>query len=143
MLGTPGRPITVTSLADDSIGGDTNNDAGASQPGTPSWYNISLEGAVQAELSYTSLRYGGATGGGYGYSEAPMLNAPGPGAAVTLTHVLVEKAVNSGAGFNSPASLRITDSTFAENQNHGLYLEGAFGAPPQISGQPLRLEHAG
>ena len=109
----------------------------------PSWYNISLEGAVQAELSYTSLRYGGATGGGYGYSEAPMLNAPGPGAAVTLTHVLVEKAVNSGAGFNSPASLRITDSTFCREPEPRPVSGGRLWGAAADQRQPLRLEHAG
>jgi len=71
---TTGR-ITFTSLADDSIGGDTNGDAKASAPALPAagnWRGIYLSPASGASvLANSGINFSGAYAGGYGLNLIP------------------------------------------------------------------------
>lgn len=52
------EPIYFTSLADDSIGGDTNGDGGGSSPFAGDWENITIENpTTQSTLNHLILRY--------------------------------------------------------------------------------------
>ena len=57
--GSAERPVVFTSLRDDSVGGDTNGDAGASTPSTGDWGGLSVTGAGSVELTQTRLRHAG------------------------------------------------------------------------------------
>ncbi len=78
--GTAEAPIIFTSLKDDSVGGDTNNDGAASSPAPEDWGAIVHEGAgVQASYTHVIWRYGGGTAFGWG----PLVAAQG-GARVSI-----------------------------------------------------------
>lgn len=58
--GTAVDPITVTSIRDDSVGGDTNGDGSATEPAAGDWYGIVVEG--DALLDNVRAQYGGTNG---------------------------------------------------------------------------------
>lgn len=61
-LGTPSRPVVMTSLRDDAAGGDTNNDQNRTAPlgtGYADWASLTVRRGGFARLTSTTLRYGG------------------------------------------------------------------------------------
>ncbi|MCB0806624.1 MAG: right-handed parallel beta-helix repeat-containing protein [Bacteroidales bacterium] len=63
--GVSGQKIYFTSLKDDSVGGDTNNDGNGSIPGNNDWHGIIFypeSSDANNKIIYSEIRY---TGGGY------------------------------------------------------------------------------
>jgi hypothetical protein len=61
-VGTPSMPIQLTSIKDDTAGGDTNGDGSATQPAVRDWGGIAFEqsSATQASvLAHVHMRYTG------------------------------------------------------------------------------------
>lgn len=57
--GTPGNPVYFTSIKDDSVGGDTNNDGNFTSPSVGNWENITVSSGGVLNLNYSIVRYGG------------------------------------------------------------------------------------
>lgn len=56
--GTAGSPTIMTSIADDTIGGDTNSDGNASSPdGTPQWSRYVVTGTGNFDIAHAHLRH--------------------------------------------------------------------------------------
>ena len=56
-------PVIFTSFADDSAGGDTNGDAGLTQPSPGDWRQLTFNSAVsQSLLRHVQIRYAGSSG---------------------------------------------------------------------------------
>src|SRR5262249_45716434 len=62
--GTAVAPVVFTSRLDDTVGGDTNNDAGASAPAAGDWARIEIDAGASATLNNVELRYGGGSSSG-------------------------------------------------------------------------------
>jgi hypothetical protein len=56
-LGTADAPIVLTSLADDTAGGDTNLDGNDSRPEPGDWAGITIQGGQFNQSPYVDLRY--------------------------------------------------------------------------------------
>jgi len=55
--GTSGSPVTFTSFYDDSVGGDTNGEGGATAPQVGDWEGIVLGESGTASLEETVIKY--------------------------------------------------------------------------------------
>jgi parallel beta-helix repeat protein len=78
--GLPDSSITWTSIADDSRGGDTNNNGNATSPAINDWYCIELlETAVDSanRFEYCNFYYGNGYGSSYFYGALKFVNAGG------------------------------------------------------------------
>jgi pimeloyl-ACP methyl ester carboxylesterase len=62
------EPVIITSVKDDSAGGDTNGDGNSTAPAQGDWNYLSIGSGGKANLNYTTIRYGG----GANYSGAIM-----------------------------------------------------------------------
>ena len=62
--GSSAEPVVITSLKDDSAGGDTNGDGAATMPAPGDWYGISVNdpGAI-IKIDYAKISYGGSYDG--------------------------------------------------------------------------------
>src|SRR5262249_38409271 len=59
-IGTPSEKIILTSIKDDSRGGDTNNNGNADPPASGNWGGIYAKAsALQSTFQYCEFRYGG------------------------------------------------------------------------------------
>ncbi len=58
-IGTTEQPIVFTSLRDDTIGGDTNNNLDGNAPAAGHWTRIAVDAAGSATLDHVLIRYAG------------------------------------------------------------------------------------
>lgn len=56
-VGTTLNPITVTSIADDTIGGDSNNDGNLSEPGVSDYGGLVFSFLSAGNFAYTNFKY--------------------------------------------------------------------------------------
>ncbi len=128
--GTSISPVTFTSIKDDSVGGDTNNDGSGSSPNPGDWQTVQINAGGSANLSYTTLSYGGYTG--FGSSTGDIyLN----GGSLTLDHSTVSRSATIGINGYSPTALTLTNDTLSANAGRAVFLTFASSAfNPTLSG---------
>lgn len=110
--GTAANRITVTSIQDDSVGGDSGAD-GPTVGAPGQWYDIhTASNSAVIELDYADVRYGawGSANNSYG-----AISTWHPSATVTIEHSTFSDNQRSGIKVSSKASVTVTDSTFARN----------------------------
>lgn len=94
VLGGELNPVVLTEFRDDTIGGDTNNDGGASQPAKGAWSGLYYTwDAAACSARNLTVRYGG-------YNLVTSLYTE-LAADAAFEHVRVERAYSGGIGLNS------------------------------------------
>lgn len=100
-VGTASQPVIFTSLADDTAGGDTNNDAGGSAAFAGDWAGIEfVPGATASVLDHAEVRY---AGGNRSATSSPLAAVLVDRAELSLTNSVIHASASIG--------LRIEDST--------------------------------
>ena len=115
--GTPYSPICFTSILDDSVGGDTNNDGEATLPVRGSWSSLHFDAAGQGSvLEHVIIRYGG------GWGPPGMLDINSP--SITITSCVIEESATNGVYVDSGGAA-ITGSVIRNNEWDGIYIANA------------------
>jgi plastocyanin len=127
--GTLEHLVFFTSLIDDSVGGDTDNDGGANSPARGDWNSIVVAPTGTVSLAYTNIRYGGYYHWDHGWSgEQTPLHVYNGGSAV-LDHVTF--AQNGGYGIHvepsSTSQLSVTHSSIETSELNGIRVDGIAG----------------
>jgi len=143
--GTEANPVIFTSFADDTFGGDTNDDGGETVPAPGNWSGILLNGLAEVnqgigEFDWTQIRYGGYGNGNadanvnYYYSDSGhFVNSISefsslPGIETTVCSPEFTNSIfrnnNSRGLICNTHSGTITENTFSDNGNDGLYVSG-------------------
>ncbi len=131
-IGAPdAEQVIITSLADDTVGGDTNNNGAATMPAKGDWCSINTAAGV-ATIINTAIRYGGCPSLGqitnYGadvtianskFSDSSQYNIRNVSGSLTLTASELTTAEH-GLGFHG-GSVVMHDNSIHNNIGYGVY----------------------
>jgi len=112
--GTSSDPVIVTATADDSLGGDTNNDGGSTSVGPGLWNRIRVSASGSATLSYTQISYGGDVS----FSAPASLEING-GSAI-IRNSIVSESDSRGIYISGNGSVDINNSLLFNHRNSAL-----------------------
>jgi parallel beta-helix repeat protein len=113
--GKSDQPITFTSIKDDSIGGDTNNDGETTAPAPGDWNYVTASGAgVSVELSQTAFYYGG------GWASAPAILGLDIDCQAIIKDIEVSHSARHGIYVWRGADAIIEDSIIHDNGKSGI-----------------------
>lgn len=117
--GNSTQPVYFTSLKDDSLGGDTNSDAGNSSPVPGDWSAVWLQDVSKSNIfNHSVFRYGG------GCNTSAIINNYSP--STTLNTCDISYSDERGI-YSSLSSPDIHDCSFTGNLSEGIHYVG-FGS---------------
>ncbi|MBN1902217.1 choice-of-anchor D domain-containing protein [Candidatus Sumerlaeota bacterium] len=130
--GTQEQPVCFTSLHDDSLGGDANNDGNANLPAITDWKRIRFSSKCNSSLcnlSHCVFHYGGKTisknvGYNYGFIDCDAVSPE--------IHDCTFENGNFGVLCSNTSAAKIYDSRFKNLVHDGLY--GTVSSNPTLIG---------
>lgn len=118
-----GDPVIVTSLNDDSVGGDTNNDGTDTTGAAGDWRSISVQPGGTLSATHATFRYGGYSEILYngGWSSPPLIKNEGGNVAIDHSTFAGEnyEGIEQTAGMTT-----ITNSLFDGTGRYGIFSTG-------------------
>jgi hypothetical protein len=122
---TGGEQVTITSVNDDSVGGDTNGNGTTTIPNAGDWRTMVLNPGAVVHMENTAIKYGGTTVH-TSASSFPFPLIQNKGGMLTLDHVTIAQGQSNGIQQLS-GTTTITNSTITDCprgiQNEGGRLE--------------------
>lgn len=114
-IGASENRITITSIQDDSIGGDSGGD-GATTGAPGQWYalNFNSTNPRLSQLHYVDIRYGGYGSAEWNYGA---VSATGGSTHVQINNARITDNQMSGIKVGSNADVRVTSSEILRNGN--------------------------
>ena len=110
--GTSAKPIYLTSIKDDTIGGDTNGDDNITSPKPSDWAQIVTLPGGTSIFKHAVIRYGG-----YYYTGANLNNS---GGTLSISYSTTEKASAYGI-YHTGGTSNIDHNAIQNNGSYGVY----------------------
>ena len=107
--GTGGSPVILTSISDDTAGGDTNGDTGTTTPSPGDWVGLRFNsGSDASTLDNCELRYGGTSG----FAGISLTTAD-----ISLTDCTVRDCNFDGLTLNASSFPTVSGCAFNDNNS--------------------------
>jgi hypothetical protein len=115
--GNRDNKIYITSIKDDTVGGDTNGNGSATSPAKGDWQSIHLFPGSRGDLAWLDVRYGGVLDA---ISEVLIDN---PAAPISVANSVFRDSRFGGMIVQyATVPISLTNNLFARNDAFGLYL---------------------
>src|SRR3989344_6125923 len=115
--GTKEEPVFITSVKDDSVSGDTNNNGAATLPAAGDWGKIVVSPGGFLDARYATVRYGGGQG-----QTGVFPNILNQGGSILLNNSSSTNALSQGLYQQSGSSTVL--ATGFGNQTTGVQIDG-------------------
>ncbi len=110
-LGTLAQPIILTSLKDDTVGGDSNNDGTRTQPAAGDWSQV-VAGAGRLNLQHVEIAYAGGTPS-HVYQWGAGAVRTTNGAVVVMKNCVIRESLFEGLHADHGGSIHLTNTVIA------------------------------